>query len=221
MPSKAFESFTANRADIDRLWQIHQDVAGQGPGRKHDVEVLNRAAILFITACWEAYVEDVAMEAFDSLLAEAPTADKVPAKVRALAVGEIVEAKDNRVKVWDLADAGWKQVLQAHRDATKKRWIESLNTPKRQQVDDLFEALLGLRAVHQHWAWQNMKPDEAAEKLDYYITVRGQIAHRVKHDEAIYKNWGADYLQHVTRLVEKTDEAVRAHVEGATGKSPW
>lgn len=221
MPSQASESFDANKADIERLRKIHGDVAGEGPGRKHDVEVLNRAAIVFITACWEAYVEDVAMEAFDFLLAEAPSADKVPAKVRALSVGDMVEAKDNRVRVWDLADAGWKQVLQAHRGDTKRRWVESLNTPKKQQVDDLFESLLGLRSIHHAWTWQNMKAEDAADKLDHYITVRGQIAHRVKHDENVYKDWGTDYLQHVIRLVEKTDEAVRAHVESAVGKSPW
>ena len=54
--------------DIQRLWEIHEEVAGPGRGRKHGVEVLNRAALVFISASWEAYVEDLAIEAHAILL---------------------------------------------------------------------------------------------------------------------------------------------------------
>jgi len=40
------------------LWVIHEEVAGQGAGRKYGIDVLNRAAIVFVTACWESFVED-------------------------------------------------------------------------------------------------------------------------------------------------------------------
>src|SRR5690606_5778742 len=33
MPSAARTNFDANKGDIDRLWKIHSDVAGGGPGR--------------------------------------------------------------------------------------------------------------------------------------------------------------------------------------------
>ncbi len=220
MPSKAWDAFSSNKADIDRLWAIHQDVAGAGPGRKHDVEVLNRAAIVFITACWESYVEDVALEGFDFLVANAPDASKVPGKVRALASAELREAVD-ATKVWELADQGWKQVLTRHRAAVKKRWLDSLNTPKTEQVDSLFKDLLGLSALHAHWHWKGMPAEKAKDKLDDYITVRGAIAHRLKHDEAVYKDWSTDYLGHVERLVNATDGAVAAHLEQHVGMKPW
>ena len=64
-------------------------------------------------------------------------------------------------------------------------------------------------------------PANAASKLDGYVSVRGQIVHRLRHDEAVYKSWGTDYLNHVERLVQATDEAVRAHIEGLLGRTPW
>lgn len=218
--STARTNFDANKADIDRLWEIHTQVAGAGAGRKHEVEVLNRSAIVFITACWEAYVEDVATEAFDFLLKEATSAAQVPAKVRTLASKELKDAPDEK-RVWELADGGWRAVLLRHRDAVIKRWVSSLNTPKSRQVDDLFEELVGLTSLHSKWSWQGMSADEAKKKLDDYITIRGQIAHRVKHDEGVYKSWGTDYLAHAERLVEKTDDAVATHLASVVAKRPW
>jgi hypothetical protein len=220
MPSAARTAFTENKADIDRLWQIHEEVAGNGPGRKHDVEVLNRAAVVLITACWESYVEDVALEGFDYLVNNAPTADKIPGKVQALATQDIVKEKDP-AKLWALADTGWRAVLQTHRGTVKQTWVDSLNTPKTKQVDSLFEALLGIRSLSTSWHWKGISAADAQKKLDRYITLRGQIAHRLKHNSTVYKNWSADYLQHVQRLVEKTDDAVAAHIQKQLGVAPW
>jgi hypothetical protein len=218
--SKAKTTFDENKADIDRLWQIHEEVAGNGPGRKHDVEVLNRAAVVMITACWESYVEDVALEAFDHLLANAATASQIPAKVRVLASAELVK-DPNPTKVWDLADAGWRAVLQGHRDAIKARWLKDFNTPKTEPVDSLFEDLVGIRSLHSSWHWRGMGADEAKKKLDKYITLRGQIAHRLKHDSTVYKNWSKDYLKHVEHLVKTTDGAVAKHLQKQLGSAPW
>ena len=66
-----------------------------------------------------------------------------------------------------------------------------------------------------------MTSKQASDKLDEYITVRGNIAHRLTHDTTIYKDWGTDYLSHVERLVAKTDERVHGHVETLIGAPPW
>src|SRR2546422_11022276 len=110
MPSKAKQRFDQNKKDIDELWRILQTVAGEGVGRKHGVDVLNRAAIVFVTACWESFIEDLATEAFDFMLSKVLSADKIPAKVRDHATKPLFDQKDSR-KVWDIADAGWRAVL--------------------------------------------------------------------------------------------------------------
>ena len=219
MPSKAKEKFDENKNDIGRLWKIHETVSGDGPGRKFEVDVLNRAAIVFITACWESFIEDLAKESFDFLLANAPNAQIIPSKVRDLAMRPTFEQKDSR-KVWELADSGWRSVLIDHRDDVIKRWVDSLNTPRTAQVDSLFESLIDCNKVSGFWYWQNMSTEKASEKLEEYMTIRGNIAHRVDHNEAVYKNWGTDFLNHVERMAEKTEQAVFNHLTKITGIAP-
>ncbi len=218
--SEAWKAFEGNKADVDRLLHIHDDISGGGPGRKHGVEVLNKSAIVLITASWEAYVEDVAKEAFDLMLEGKTKPDSWPNKVRALASKTLRESK-NELDVWELAGKGWKKVLKSHRQEAVQRWVGKLDTPKSAQVAELFETLLGLKNVCAHWSWQSMSPTQAAKKLDSYITVRGAIAHRTRHDEAIKKGWVRDYLAHVERLVALTDGAVCNHVVEVTGVFPW
>jgi hypothetical protein len=220
MTSNAKSRFDLQKGDIDQLWDIHQQVAGEGPGRKHGVEVLNKAAIVFITACWESYVEDVCLEAFDFLLANASTPDCFPGRVRTLA-SKALRADLDETKVWLLAGEGWKQILVTHKEAVKAEWLDKLNTPKTAQVNGLFNKMLGLSSLSGSWSWQRMNSEDASSKLDYYITVRGNIAHRVSHDETVYKDWGTDYLAHVERLVNVTDQKVSSHIASLTGSVPW
>lgn len=43
---------------------------GTARGRRFDLEVLNKSAIVLITSYWEAYCEDIAAEALDHAQAE-------------------------------------------------------------------------------------------------------------------------------------------------------
>ena len=87
------------------------------------------------------------------------TCDAFPTKVRTLGSREIREAKDER-RVWELAGDGWRKVLQDHREATKAKWLKDFNTPKSQQVRELFLGLLDLD-VTTTWSWQAMATDQA------------------------------------------------------------
>ena len=40
--------------------EIHVLLGGSGQGRKYQLEVLNKSAVVLITAIWEAYCEDIA-----------------------------------------------------------------------------------------------------------------------------------------------------------------
>ena len=55
MPSKARVNFEANAADVSRLLEIHKYFGGDAKGRRFRLEVLNKSAIVLITAIWEAY----------------------------------------------------------------------------------------------------------------------------------------------------------------------
>jgi hypothetical protein len=187
MPSTSKKAFDDNKKDIEGFWKIHEKAAGSGRGRKHKVEVLNRAVIVFVTACWEAYVEDVAHEALGHVFAAAPVAPAAATALRAIAGNK----------------------------------IDRLNTPKTSPVTDLFKSVLGLPRIHTHWKWQRMTAKGAGEKLDEFVALRGSIAHRVGSKSPVGKNVGVKYLNHVERLVEKTDEAVAQHLKKLTGTKPW
>lgn len=220
MPSKSKQTFESNKADIEQLWQIHQEIAGEGRGRKRGVEVLNRSAIIFVTACWESYIEDLAVEAFDYLLANAPGAAAIPNKVKSLAIKDI-KGDPNPLRLWDLADAGWRAILLAHKTEVHDKWLGKFNTPKSEQVDGLYEDLLGINSLSSHWHWNRMTSDRAKAKLDEFITIRGNIAHRIRDARPVAKNTGSTYLTHVRQIVDRCERAVSQHLQQATGIAPW
>lgn len=201
------------------LWHIHKEIAGPGAGRKHRQDILNRAAIVLISACWESDIEDVAVEASDYLLENARTYDAFPVKIRTLASRELRRADDER-RVWDLAGDGWRKVLQDHRESVKDKWLRDFNTPKSQQVRHFYSGLLGLD-VTSAWSWKAMSTKQACEKLNEYLTIRGNIAHRVRHDENVPKKQGKEFLAHVANLARKTDEALADHLSNFVPASSW
>ena len=62
------KQFLQNLAEVERLLEIHSQVAGAGRGRKHNVEVLNKSAIVLLVACWEAFIEDLAAAGLAALV---------------------------------------------------------------------------------------------------------------------------------------------------------
>jgi hypothetical protein len=96
-----------------------------------------------------------------------------------------------------------------------------LNTPKADNIIDLFEAALGLRDVSTAWRWKKMSKSQAKLKLDKYVALRGAIAHRGQAVSSCTKSQVKDYFGHVRRLVAKTGGTVNAHVRTITGQRLW
>jgi len=216
MGSKAKDRFLENKADVERILEIHQKLGGAARGRRFGLEVLNKSAVIVITACWEAYVEDVAREAFDHMLNHCSDASTFPSKVRALAGKVLREAKDER-RIWALAGDGWKTVLVEYRD----RMMSRFHAPNKENVDELVFDMLDLKDVSASWRWRRMSSKDAVRKLNTYVEMRGKVAHRVAYTTPISKANVRDYLGHVELLVEKTDRAVYEHVRKRTGLQPW
>ena len=191
--AKHVESLRSNMAEIDRLLEIHVAVAGSGRGRKRDVEVLNKSAIVLLLACWEAFVEDLAVAAFDRILAHATSPDAFPEFVLAIAAKEIRKA--DTMVLWGIAKNGWKPELLKHRARILEKYVNrgSFNTPSAENIDRLFSEMLGLTSISQQWSWPRMAPERAAEKLGNLIELRGGIAHRVSATKPVKKADVVDY----------------------------
>ena len=72
MASKARKAYDANANDIERLLELHMQIGGGAPGRRYGLEVLNKSAVVLVTAFWEAYCEDIAAEGLEHIVMRNP-----------------------------------------------------------------------------------------------------------------------------------------------------
>lgn len=217
MASQARQAFDRNAKDVKRLLEIHADVGGDAQGRRFGLEVLNKSAIVLITAIWEAYCEDLAAEALEHLVANATSGSLLPKELKKK-IGAEIKADSNDLAMWDLADGGWRARARARLATLMAERNRRLNTPKANQIDELFDAAIGLPNVSNEWRWKKMSVTQARDKLDGFVELRGAIAHRGASASGVKKRQVTNYLAHVKRLVGKTGERVNTHVKTATGK---
>ncbi len=220
MSSQARKAFDENAKDVKRLLTIHTDIGGDSPGKRYGLEVLNKSALVLITAIWEAYCEDIAAEAVQHLIQHVPNPDELPNELKKKVVAEL-KAEKHELEVWKLAGDGWRVILQARVKSLTAERNSKLNTPKSSQINDLFSAALGLSNVSDSWKWKKMSASTAAKKLDSYVTLRGAVAHRGAAATSIKKTDVTGFFSHVKRLVSRTGGRVNKHVKDATGKSLW
>lgn len=205
-----------NLAEVEQLLDFHQAIAGATPGRKRNVEVLNKSAVVLVVACWEAYVEDLATNALGFMIDEAKSYSAFPDSVL-----ERVSGKYQGPKAWALAGDGWKKALRDNFSEVLAKTTGALNTPRAAQVDDLLLRTIGLPNLSQSWFWTGRTHSSAVKALDKLITLRGSIAHRVQHSESVHKKTVVAAVELVSRLAAKSTNRVRAHVHAAVGKYPW
>lgn len=220
MPSGARKAFDANAKDIERLLQLHAQVGGTGQGRRYGLEVLNKSAIVLITAFWEAYCEDIAAEALAHVVKNAKSSDVLPNELKKQLAKELKGALHD-LEVWKIADDGWKKYLNDRLENLKEKrnW---LNTPKAAQIDQLFLHAIGIEKVSASWKWpKKMTVNRATKKLDKYVSLRGAIAHRGQGSTSVKKFQVQDFFGFIKRLAAKTGGAVNSHVQAITGKPLW
>ena len=221
MSSTAKQSFDDNINDVTRLLQLHSKEGGKGTGRRHGLEVLNKSAIVLITAYWEAYCEDVAAEALKHIVRHAKSPDRLSEELKKR-IAKQVKGSLHDFEVWKLAGSGWKSYLTNRLATLQEERNRKLNTPKADNINELFVEALGISKISSSWRWQGMSPDQAVQKLDEYVTLRGDIAHRGKHSKSIRRSKVEDFLNFAKLLAEKTDGNVNTNVKQVTkGKALW
>ncbi len=212
MLSKAWIAFDKSAEDIRRLLDIHATLGGDARGRRHNLEVLNKSAVVLITAIWEAYCEDMAAEALDHIIRNSAGASSVPKELKKWIAIKIKEEK-NDLAMWDLAADGWKTRAQSG----LADLIARLNTPKSEKVDQLMLQAIGLKAVSNSWRWRRVSSEAARKKLDYYVSLRGSIAHG-RRSLSVKKTHAEGYFDHVRLLVEMTGSRVNSFLKELTAK---
>jgi hypothetical protein len=205
-----------NLDEVALILGIHRAVAGPTPGRKRNVEVLNKSAIVLVVACWEAFVEDLASNALDFMVNEATSHTQLPKLIL-----ERVGSKYSGTNAWSLAGEGWKTVLRSNLAEVLAKTTGSLNTPRAAQVDELFLKTIGITSLSSGWSWSGRTQPSAVKALDTLIRLRGSIAHRVQHSESVHKSTVTSAVELVSCLAAKSNNLVRTYVHTVIGKHPW
>jgi len=200
---------------------LHEATSSPGPGRRHaHVQVLNKSAIVLTVACWESYIEGLAIQAFDFLLKSARNPSTFPDKVLTVASRDLRSDHDAR-KIWVLAGDGWRAILEGHKAAVLKEFVGGLNTPRPKQVDAMFECLLGMHSLSTLWRWRGMPNNRAKDQLEDLITLRGEIAHNVRTSRYVQKVRVERAITLVQNLAVVSSNRVRSYVSERTGATPW
>ena len=221
MASAARRAFDQNVEDIERLLELHEQIGGTQRGRRHGLEVLNKSAIVLITAFWESYCEDIAAEALAHVVKHTTSADALPKELKKLVLKDLGNDQ-HELALWRLTGDGWRAVVEERLEGIQEARNRKLNAPRAATVDALFRDALGIEQISSEWRIaKNMPPSKCAEKLERLVTLRGAIAHRGKAQESVTKAAVVDYLDFVRRLAARTGGEVNKHVQMVTGKPLW
>jgi hypothetical protein len=123
--------------------------------------------------------------------------------------------------MWQLAGNGWRDVLRSRLGGLQQERDRRLNTPKSDNIDQLFLDATGIKAVSTSWTVGSLTAKQAAALLDRYVTLRGAIAHRGSASTSVRKKDVVDYYDLVKKLVGKTGGRVNSTMKRATGSGLW
>lgn len=222
MPSKARQKLSDNSDDFDRLWEIHGTEGGTDRGRKYGVEVLNKSAVVLVCAAWEAYCEDIIEESIKNMVADCNDFEKLPKRLKTR-VADSLKSDNHDHAVWRLAGDGWRAEIESNASSTIDEMTGHWNNPKSGPVKKLFDQALGIEDVTKDWTWKGKGGSvvKSTARLDGFITLRGEIAHRQKPKNSVHKKDGKDFYNHVCKLADKIDETVNAVLQNVCEKSYW
>ncbi len=209
-------SFHLNTNDVHSLLDFHAKESGTGRGRRWQVEVLNKSAIVLLCASWEAYCEDVVSVVVEHYVDHAPNAKCLPTPLRKR-ISKPFNEGNRHMEAWNLADDGWRDVLRARLEDLKADRDRHLNTPKSGPLREMFRDNVGCEDITQFWKWSRIDPKSACKQLDEFVELRGAIAHRANAQAYVKKREVLMGLGHVQRLVRATDAAMNELALEVTG----
>lgn len=214
------DSLKTNLLEIDRILEIHGEISGSGPGYKHNVQVLNKSAIVLLLACWEAYIEDLAENSFNFMLSQARNPDVFPAHVLDIAAKEI---KKNNKDIWQLANDGWRKVMESHKESILEKYTVrgAFNTPSQKNIDTLFSNLIGFTSMSRKWYWSGMSIENSKKKLEKLIELRGNIAHKVQSSSKVTKSQVKESKELIMRLAVISNNRAIYYINDKISNKPW
>ena len=206
----------SNVAEVKRLVAVHAQLTGTGPGRRYDVQVLNKSAILLVVATWESFIESLVLTSSGFVAEEVKEISQLPKGPKS-AISHRLKSDNHNEAIWSLAGDGWKEQLIVE----AKERIRRLNTPAAHNVDALVSNTLGFERLSSHWHWPGCTNVNVVKRLKSLLDLRHEIAHGVKTSRSVTKQYVQDSNLFVIRLAAVSSNRVRSHLHAVTGKYPW
>ncbi len=199
--SQAKVSFEAALGDVTNLLQFHEEVGGQGPGKRPiSLSSLNKSGIVLLCATWESYIEFVITECAERHVKAVSKPDEMRKSLSKLVTKYIENEKDDRA--WHAVSGdGWRDTAVS----IVKARVAELNTPKTKQVSMLFYDLLDVKNIENNWKWHRSEIGVASTRLDDFVSLRGSIAHGEIGPKSITKADVTSAQDLIKRLVEKVE----------------
>lgn len=212
-----------NIDEFDQLIGVHEKLYGSSPGRRVEMQVVNKSCIVLLLACWETFIEDMAENFFNQILDNSTNPFVFPDQVLASIYKEV--KKRNARDFWRVSGDGWKDAFYEHKDKVLKSYIEknAFNTPSPNNINRLFSELVGFNSFTSSWGWKGRSSTSAdcERKLEELIKLRGSIAHRVRTASPVYKHKVDFYKMFILRLSVVSHNRLQDHVVQLTGERIW
>lgn len=202
--------FKAARDYARTLLKIHDEQTGGAPGRPgQELEALKVSALILSVTAWECFVEDTVSKRLDVRLGKAKVASDLSSTFQSVAHAWLEEKKRKPPELLIWADVGWKAVI---RKSLKDK-IAAFNTPNTENTSSLFKKFLGVN-ISAYWRWKHMSAQNAGDKLDSLIRLRGRVVHQGKklfdptRSQPVKRAQVVDALNFLYQLVDATERAL-------------
>ncbi|MBK8712987.1 MAG: hypothetical protein IPL97_14140 [Niastella sp.] len=211
MPSNAYITFLHIRIDVIKLIETHTNYSKSTKGKKN-LGHLTRSAVVMLCAVWERYNEDLLIECIDYICNGIADINLLNKEIKKTISRKVRDDK-NEIKPIELAGDGWKTIWKNY----AKTETELLNTPKKDNLDKLFERYLGL--LNYSGIWKN----NCSQLINDFVGERGNIAHNGNRATYVRMDTLKKYqdlvVENVIEIDSKMSERVRAMTTAVN--LPW
>jgi RiboL-PSP-HEPN len=227
---QALEAFYQNLQESTLLRDFYEYLKRQ----HYDPQVLLKSGIIFIVTCLDEFVKHLVTEAFDIMLNSSQAGKNhllFPIQVRIMVAEYLLEnsgvSKESWFKdkwkqeVWQLAGDGWLTLLKQHREAVMQRYVERFQSLRQDNIDKLFEHVIGLKQLSHHWQWPGMSNSEAIRCLNTLMDLRGDLVHRNVSHRPIVEEDVSYFSLFATQLAILSVNGVREYLYNQLGEYPW
>lgn len=204
-------AFSSGLADVERILGVAPQTRASADQPRKTAEAIYRAATVLTCSTWEAFIEDLALEALRRVVERYRAGKPLTALGQEVGVRTSRDMEREGVRLQDPV------ALVAARNVVLRC---NFNTPKTANINNLFERTLDLEAMSSSWSHGGVTATMAARRLDAFVNLRHDIAHRKRGADKVWKTDIVSNVALLEALSILTCNRVREWLAAAQGETP-